>query len=109
MAKRKPARQFRRKVKEGGFTFEVFDGQTDVYRGTRKIGTLVTTREANGRYCFRLSCDRRANPRTYRGRVKAAEALWIIDQLVREAKTRRLALEEVIVRAWERKPEAAPH
>ena len=97
------------RVKEGGFDFEPREEETAVYRGRRCIGTIVTMIETNGRYCFRLGCDRREHPRTYRGRVRAARALQIIDALKREAKKRRMSLDEVIVRAWDDKPQSAPN
>ena len=109
MAKKKTTREPRRTVREGGFIFRIYDDETEVYRGPKLLGTLHGARESNGRYCFSLGCDNRNKPRKYRGRLKAAQALWAIQKLVSEAKTRRLSTEQLIVRAWDAKPEAAPH
>ncbi len=63
------------KVREGGFTFHVYDnGETDVYKGTTRLGTIIRSQEKSGRHCFRLKEDRRRSGRQYRGRKKAAEA-----------------------------------
>jgi len=97
------------RYQEGEFEFEdVPDEGTRVFFRRRKIGTIYTTVEPNGRYCFRLGCDSRRQPRTYRGRVRAAEALKVIDDLKRVAKRDNLSIEEVIVRAWDEKPQTAP-
>ncbi len=109
MAKKSTKGELRRKARQAGFTFHIYDGETEVYRGRKLLGTILGDREGNGRYCFRLACDTRSQPRKYRGRVKAAEALLVINKLVQEAKSKRLSPEQLIVRAWDAKPEAAPH
>ncbi len=96
------------KLKEGGFEFHVFEAETDVFHRRRMIGTIIGMKERNGRHCFRLGCDSRKEPRTYRGRIKAAEALQIIESLSREAKKRRWSSEELIIRSWDDKPHASP-
>jgi nitrogenase subunit NifH len=97
------------RYKEGEFEFEdVPDKGTSVFYKRRGIGTIVTMVEASGRYCFRLGCDSRKHPRTYRGRIRAAQALKVIDDLKKTAKAERLSVEEVIVRAWDHKPQTAP-
>ena len=98
-------------IKEGGFEFRQRDddGGLDVYHKRRHIGSIVTMIEASGRYCFRLGCDRRTEPRTYRGRIRAARALLVIDDLKSEAKKKQWALEELIVNAWDEKPHTAPN
>ena len=98
-------------IKEGGFEFRPRDdGEgVDVYKRRRCIGSIITMIEANGRYCFRLGCDRRAEPRTYRGRVRAARALQIIDELKSSHNKRKWAIEELIVNAWDKKPHTAPN
>ncbi len=97
------------KVREGGFVFHVYDnGETDVYKGTTRLGTLVRSQEKSGRHCFRLKEDRRRSGRQYRGRKKAAEALQIIQKLKKEAQQKKWSTEELIIRAWEAKPEASP-
>ncbi len=109
MPKKKTKRTLVDKVREGGFTFQVYDNnETDVYKGKTLLGTLVSTREKSGRHCFRLASDSRRSPRGYRGRRKAAEALQIIDKLKREAKQKRWSPEELIIRSWDAKPEASP-
>ncbi|MBM3999098.1 MAG: hypothetical protein FJ297_06070 [Planctomycetes bacterium] len=96
------------RYKDGEFEFE--DGETEirVFHKRRPIGTIETMVEASGRYCFRLGFDRRKKPRTYRGRVHAAQALLVIDSIRKEASRGKLAIEEVIVRAWDTKPSSAP-
>ena len=81
--------------------YEVF------YRG-RSLGAILPMKEATGRHCFYLSLDRRANPRTYRGKLKAAEALHTIDRLLTMAKVKKWSREVLIVQAWDNRPNAAP-
>jgi len=96
------------RYQEGNFEFEDVPNEgTTVFFRRRKIGTIFTTVEPNGRYCFRLGCDLRRQPRTYRGRLRAAEALKIIDELKKSAERDKLSIEEIIVRAWDKKPGAA--
>ncbi len=104
----KKKRTMLEKVHEEGFDFHVYGAETDVYRKGRCLGTIIGMKEKSGRHCFRLGCDRRDDPRTYRGRVKAAEALQIIDGLKREAKKRRWTVEDVIIHSWDDKPHASP-
>ncbi len=97
------------KYKEGEFEFEDTQGEgTKVYYRKRPIGTIVSMMEASGRYCYRLGCDRRRKPRTYRGKVRAARALRVIETLKQEANKKKLSLDEIIVRAWDEKPHSAP-
>lgn len=96
------------RLKEGGFEFRSEDGGTRVFQGRRLLGTIITMKEPNGRYCFRLGCDTRTEPRTYRGRVRAARALLVIDALKRQAQREGWSSEDLIVRAWDDKPETAP-
>lgn len=51
-----------------------------VKRGRKDLGFIVPSREPTGRHCFYLGFDKRRNKRTYRGKVKAAEALDAIDR-----------------------------
>ena len=95
------------KVKEGGFEFLVDDEEIRVFKGRREIGTLVTMLEASGRYCFRLGFDHRDEPRTYRGRVRAANALLLVEELRKEAKRRKWDADQLIIRAWDVKPKSA--
>lgn len=105
-AKAKPKASGRKQA--DGFEFQAEGDETIVLEGKRKLGTIVTMVEASGRYCFRLGCDTREEPRTYRGRVRAAEALRAIDELKRQAKESKLSTDELIVRAWDAKPHTAP-
>lgn len=96
--------------KEGGFDFLPGTGdETQVMKGKRNLGTIVTMLEANGRYCFRLGCDNRDEPRTYRGRIRAAQALLVIHNLCQQAVKRKWAAEQLIVNAWDNKPQTAPN
>jgi hypothetical protein len=106
MAKKKMP-ELIRKLREGGFVFHVYPSQTEVFRGTRPLGAIVGMKEQSGRHCFRLACDSRREPRTYRGRVQAAEALQMIDDLKNLAKKHRWPVEELIVRSWDDKPRAS--
>ena len=101
--KKTPLRKFR----AAGFTFHVYDNETKVLKGRREIGAIVGMKEASGRHCFRLAADSRKKPRTYRGRIQAAEALLEISDLVRDAKKHRWSLEELVIRAWDGKPRAS--
>jgi hypothetical protein len=96
-----------RKLREGGFSFHVFEDMTEVYMGRRCLGQIVGMKEYSGRHCFRLASDTRHEPRTYRGRVQAAEALLLIDDLKRAAKKQRWSVEELIIRSWDSKPRAS--
>lgn len=95
-------------IKEGGFEFRVFDNETEVLQKRKPLGTIVGMKERNGRHCFRLGCDERKTPRTYRGRLMAAEALLAIEGLVRDSKKGRWKAEEFIIRCWDAKPHASP-
>lgn len=96
------------RLSQAGFEFRDGQSGTLVYMGRRCIGQIITMKEPNGRYCFRLGCDTRKQPRTYRGRIRAAKALQIIDDLKRKASREHWEPETLIVRAWDDKPETAP-
>ncbi len=96
-----------RKLREGGFTFHVYPKETRVFRGRRELGAIIGMKEKSGRHCFRLAADNRSKPRTYRGRVQAAEALLAIDRIVRDAKKHRWSMHELVIRAWAEKPRAS--
>lgn len=96
-----------RKLREGGFTFHLFEHETEVIFRRRELGAIVGMKEQSGRHCFRLACDARREPRTYRGRVQAAEALLLIDDLKREAEKNRWTVEQLIIHAWDEKPRAS--
>ena len=93
-------------LKQGGFVFKDTPTGAAVYQRGRKIGEIVTMREASGRHCFRLGFDKRKVPRTYRGRMKAAEALKIIDGLKQQAKKQKWQAEQLIINAWDTKPQS---
>jgi hypothetical protein len=107
MAAKKKNPQLLRKLREGGYFFHVYAQETEVLLGRRSIGTIVGMKEQSGRHCFRLACDSRREPRTYRGRVQAAQALEMIDELKRLAKQERWSIDEVIIRSWDGKPRAS--
>lgn len=96
-----------RKLREGNYLFQVYSDKTDVFVGRRLIGTIVGMKEQSGRHCFQLACDSRREPRTYRGRVQAAQALEMIDDLKRQAKQHRWSVDEIIIRSWDEKPRAS--
>lgn len=79
----------------------------DVNLRGKKIGQIFPMKEKTGRHCFFLGCDKRRSPRTYRGKIKAAEALEAISKLVGESKKKRLPIEAVIVQAWDDRPRAS--
>lgn len=107
MAAKKKKSDVVRKLREGGFTFHVYPQGTEVLLGRRSLGTIVGMKEQSGRHCFRLACDSRREPRTYRGRVQAAQALEMIDDLKRLAKQERWSVDEIIIRSWDEKPRAS--
>lgn len=106
-AKTKSEPELLRKLREEGFTFHVYPKETEVYKGRRYLGTIIGMKEQSGRHCFRLACDKRRDPRTYRGRVQAAEALLMIENLKRDAKKHRWSTEELIIHSWDEKPRAS--
>lgn len=107
MAKKTPPPKLIRKLREDGFTFHIYSNQTRVFRGRNELGAIVGMKENSGRHCFRLADDSRRQPRTYRGRVQAAEALQAIEKLTRQAKRERWSPEELIIRSWDGKPRAS--
>jgi hypothetical protein len=81
-------------------------GHLVYYRG-EQIGRIHAIKEASGRHSFYLSCDKRKQPRVYRGMDRAADALLLIHRLKRQAKKQRWSLETLIVHAWESKRSAS--
>ncbi|QDU95993.1 hypothetical protein [Lignipirellula cremea] len=92
------------KVKEGGFEFQEEAEGWGVFYRRKRIGEIVGMKEPSGRHCFRLGCDTRKEPRTYRGKVKAAEALLSLSQLQREAAKKKWSPEMLILSAWDNRP-----
>ena len=88
------------KFKETETSFEVF------VRG-KHIGDIIPAKEASGRHCFYLGCDDRKEPRTYRGKIKAAEALHVISKLKAESKKKKWDVEKLVVMAWDERPRAS--
>ena len=107
MAAKKSKPELIRKLREEGFTFHVYPTETEVFLGRRSLGAIVGMKEQSGRHCFRLACDSRRRPRTYRGRVQAAQALQMIADLKREAKKHRWSIDELIIHSWDDKPRAS--
>ena len=83
--KKKSKPELIRKLREGGYLFHIYPKETEVFKGRRPLGTIVGMKELSGRHCFRLAFDSRRQPRTYRGRVQAAQALQMIDDLKRKS------------------------
>lgn len=91
-------------VKEGGFEFQPEKTGWRVIYKKRTLGTIIGMKEPSGRHCFRLGEDTRKEPRTYRGKVKAAEALLTLDELKKMAKRYKWNVETIILRAWDHRP-----
>jgi hypothetical protein len=89
------------------FKFKTTATGFDVYYRGRCLGEIRPAKEASGRHCFYLACDDRKEPRTYRGKRKAAEALQILQKLASEAKRRRWSLEKLVTLAWDQRPRAS--
>lgn len=89
------------------YKFKAIDTGFDVFYRGKRIGDISPAKEASGRHCFYLGCDDRKEPRTYRGKIKAAEALHAIYKLSAESKKRRWSLERLIVMAWDERPRAS--
>jgi len=95
------------KVKEGQFEFQRDDDGWLVFYRRKTIGQIVAKKETSGRHCFRLGCDARRSPRTYRGKVKAAEALLSLHKLTKEAAKKKWSTEMLILNAWDTRPTVA--
>jgi hypothetical protein len=89
------------------FKFKATKSGFDVYYRGRRIGSILPAKEASGRHCFYLGFDDRREPRTYRGKQKAAEALQVIHKLSSDARRRKWGLEKVIALAWDQRPRAS--
>ncbi len=88
------------------FNFFPIDGGYEVRRGRTTLGTIHPLREPTGRHCFRLGFDTRKNPRTYRGKEKAALALAELNVLAKAAEKK--PTEQIIIEAWDHKPASSP-
>ena len=72
-----------------------------------QLGEILPMKEVSGRHCFYLGCDKRKEPRTYRGMGKAADALLAISKLQAEAKKKKWSMDTLIVNAWDKRPSAS--
>ncbi|MCA9215629.1 MAG: hypothetical protein KDB27_21335 [Planctomycetales bacterium] len=91
----------------GVYRFEESEQGFAVYVRGKCIGEIVPAKEASGRHCFFLACDDRREPRTYRGKQKAAEALHAIYKLKSDSTKKRWSREKLIVMAWDERPRAS--
>ncbi len=89
------------------FKFEPLDVGYKVTVKGKTLGEIKPMKEATGRHCFYLGFDKRKSPRTYRGKIKAAEALEAINKLMSDSKKKRWSTEALIVNAWDERPRAS--
>ncbi len=89
------------------FRFEPLKRGYKVTLRGKDLGNIIPTREPTGRHCFYLGYDTRKNPRTYRGKVKAAEALLALDQLKTNAKKNKWKTELLLINAWDDRPRSS--
>lgn len=97
------------KKKKGtsGYRFESIKNGYRVYKRGKCLGEIIPSREPTGRHCFYLALDKRKKPRTYRGKLKSAEALEAIDKLKALAKKKKWKPEILIINAWDYRPTAS--
>lgn len=86
------------------FRFERMKKGYKVYLRGKMLGEILPSREPTGRHCFYLGIDRRRSPRTYRGKIKAAEALESLDKLLTAAKKKKWKPEVLLINAWDERP-----
>ncbi len=89
------------------YKFEPLEKGYQVIAKGKAIGEILPMKEATGRHCFYLGCDKRKTPRTYRGKIKAAEALETIQKLITDAKKKKWSEEVLIINAWDDRPRAS--
>lgn len=89
------------------FRFEPLKTGYRVMLRGKHLGDIIPTREPTGRHCFYLGYDKRRTPRTYRGKIKAAEALLTMDQLKANAKKKKWDTEFLILSAWDERPRSS--
>ncbi len=96
------------KKKTPAFRFEPLKerGYKVMLRG-KSLGDIIPSREPTGRHCFYLAFDTRKKPRTYRGKIKAAEALQALDKLKSDAKSKKWKTELLIINAWDARPRSS--
>ncbi|MEM8677911.1 MAG: hypothetical protein AAGF97_01025 [Planctomycetota bacterium] len=86
------------------YKFKGLDKGYEVYMGKRRLGTILPAKEVSGRHSFYLGCDNRKRPRLYRGKQQAAEALQVLDDLLKQAKGKRWSHEMLVMHAWSNRP-----
>jgi hypothetical protein len=79
-------------------------GGYEVTRRGTVLGKIQSTTEPSGRVAFLLAADRRRNPRTYRGRLVAAEAVAALYDLATAARKQRMQPEQIVLAAWTLRP-----
>ena len=83
------------------FKYEPTEVGYEVTHRGRVIGEMETIIEASGRYSFCLVGDPDPDdPRIYRGKHKAAEALLVIDEIKRKHKS----VDSMIMAAFRNRP-----
>lgn len=86
------------------YRFERLKKGYKVFLRSKLLGEILPSREPTGRHCFYLAIDKRKTPRTYRGKIKAAEALESLNKLVTTAKRKRWKPEVLLINAWDERP-----
>lgn len=94
-------------MKSNVYKFQLRDDGYEVIHKGRSLGLIIRRLEPSGRHCFVLACDNRESPRTYRGKVLAAEALAAIDRIKQQAKKEKWSLDTLIAHAWDDRPRAS--
>ena len=89
------------------FKFKETETSFEVYLRGKNLGEIIPAKEASGRHCFYLACDDRKIPRTYRGKIKAAEALHVISKLKADSSKKKWDTEKLIIMAWDERPRAS--
>ena len=91
----------------GKYKFDPLETGYKVSLRGKVLGEILPMKEATGRHCFYLGFDERKKPRTYRGKIKAAEALEAINKLVTDSKKKKWTTEALIVNSWDERPRAS--
>ena len=89
------------------YRFDPLDSGYEVFYRGESLGEIFPMKEPTGRHCFFLGFDNRKHPRTYRGKVKAAEALHAIHKLAQNKQAKKWSTELLIVQAWDERPRAS--
>lgn len=101
--KKKAARK-RNEFIDGAYRFEPTRRgyRVRTVRGGQDLGEIVRVEENSGRVAYALGFDRRREPRSYRGKRTAAEALQTLADIRQQVK--KIGLEAAIIRAWDSEP-----